>query len=78
VFVRIRHFFGQPKTVEYTLELVQAGGSKPSSGETPAEDSGPGLIARFVSFAIWSGIPLVLGLLIGAAGGYLLGRRRRA
>ena len=83
VYVRVgyqRHYGLTPAT-EYALEIVQSGGSKPAAAKAPSSAAptgdGPSLVARFISFVLWTGVPLVFGLLVGGAGGYLLGRRRR-
>jgi hypothetical protein len=82
VFVRVAYTnhaqewgnqFGLVST-EYGLELVQTGGTPAASAEE--KPSGPGIFARLASFLLWSGVPLVFGLIVGGAGGYLLGRRR--
>jgi hypothetical protein len=75
---------------EYSLELTESGatqaavqggaaaspapaGVAPEAGAT----GGRSFLQALRSLVIWSGIPLVIGLLVGAIAGFLLGRRRR-
>ena len=77
---------------EYSLELTETGatqgaatqgggaaaspapaGAAPEAGAT----GGRSFLQALRSLVIWSGIPLVVGLLVGAIAGFLLGRRRR-
>jgi Ca-activated chloride channel homolog len=81
VYIEVKYQFDDRPETDYTLDVVQTGGeaAATASGETAptGATSGPSLVARFVSILLWSGVPLVLGLLMGAVGGYLLGRRRK-
>jgi hypothetical protein len=82
VFVSVGYQFkaGGPRETEYTFDLVQEGVS-PAGAQAgvPAGSAagGPSLLARLVAFLLWSGVPLVVGLLVGGVAGYLFGRRAR-
>ena len=70
---------------EYSLELTQAGGdasgtataaASPEAG--PAGPAGGRSILQTVrSLVLWSGLPLLAGLLVGLIAGFVIGRRRR-
>jgi hypothetical protein len=77
---------------EYSLELTETGGTQgaarqgggtaaspaPAGAAPEAEATGGrSFLQALRSLVIWSGIPLVVGLLVGAIAGFLLGRRRR-
>lgn len=77
VFVEIAYQtkLGGPDETDYTLVLMHADGSSgAASGATTAQ---AGATTTIVSFILGSGVPLMLGLVVGATGGYLLGRRKR-
>jgi hypothetical protein len=85
VFLRVAYQLSGSGEDSYALEVARAdgsttpaavvasGGPAPSAGGAPA----PSLLNRLVYFFIWSGVPLVFGLLVGGVGGYLFGRRAR-
>jgi hypothetical protein len=76
VGVRYQHKGPDARETEYSLELVQEGGTKVAEEATKAPP-GPPLLERIVSFLLWSGVPLVLGFLVGGVTGYVLRGRGR-
>ena len=71
---------------EYSLELTEAGGAAvgTAKAETPtpappgaAPTGGRSLLQTVTSFALWTLLPFVVGLVLGTIVGFLLGRRRR-
>jgi Ca-activated chloride channel family protein len=75
---------------EYSLELTESGGTQAAAqgggAASPAPvgaaaeagaTGGRSFLQALTSLVIWSGIPLVVGFLVGAIVGFVLGRRRR-
>lgn len=70
---------------EYSLELTEGGAAVGTAkAETPtpappgaASTGGRSLLQTVTSFALWTLLPFVVGLVLGAIVGFLLGRRRR-
>jgi hypothetical protein len=83
VFVRVGYnkYYGLTPATEYSLEISPTGGSAamnaPSASPASSPAGGPSIATRLVSLLLWTGVPLVFGLAVGAAGGYMVGRRRR-
>jgi Ca-activated chloride channel homolog len=75
---------------EYSLELTESGATQAAvqggaaanpapagAAPEPGATGGRSFLQALTSLVIWSGIPLVVGFLVGAIAGFVLGRRRR-